>query len=143
TLHSQSCASSRASRLSEEDEEDEEDKEEKEDEEDKEDDEDGSEGDAVDEEDELHGGADREDDGAPDSYKTGPVPADIQERAHTLYKMFQEEMHSLAKECNKSLNVLFTLVGHGPAVQHCFKPNRWSAFQAWWSVHGDRSKPED
>ncbi|KAG6824205.1 hypothetical protein H0H92_007649 [Tricholoma furcatifolium] len=57
--------------------------------------------------------------------------------------MFQEEMHSLAKECNKSPDVLFTLVGHGPAVRHRFKPNRWSAFQAWWSVHGDRSKPKD
>ncbi|KAG6823433.1 hypothetical protein H0H92_010249, partial [Tricholoma furcatifolium] len=86
-----------------------------EDQEDKEDNEDDGEGGVVDEDDEEHGSADGEDNGGPDSYKTRPVPADIQERVHTLYKMFQEEMHSLAKECNKSPDVLFSLVGHGPA----------------------------
>ncbi|KAG6806638.1 hypothetical protein H0H92_010568, partial [Tricholoma furcatifolium] len=117
TLHAQSRASSRASRLSEEDQEDKEDNEddEEDNEDDEEDNEDDGEGGVVDEDDEEHGGADGEDNGGPDSYKTGPVPADIQERAHALYKTFQEEMHSLAKECNKSPDVLFSLVGHGPA----------------------------
>ncbi|KAG6806365.1 hypothetical protein H0H92_011585, partial [Tricholoma furcatifolium] len=155
TLHAASRAPSRASQASEEAEEDEDGDEDEDDEDEDEEDGDGdrdgdnegegdqmgSESGALGEEDEEVG-ADGEDDD-PDSYTSGPIPIEIQERAHAVYKTFQEEMHGLAKECNKSPDVLFTLVGHGPAVRHRFKPNRWSAFQAWWSVHGDRSKPKD
>ncbi|KAG6809122.1 hypothetical protein H0H92_001478 [Tricholoma furcatifolium] len=138
TLHAASRAPSRASQASDEADDDDDD----------DDDEEGDEEGEEDEEDDQMGGesgalGEEDEEGDPESYKSGPIPVEIQEHAHALYKTFQEEMHGLAKECNKSPDVLFTLVGHGPAVRHRFKPNRWSAFQAWWSVHGDRSKPKD
>ncbi|KAG6807291.1 hypothetical protein H0H92_008084, partial [Tricholoma furcatifolium] len=43
-----------------------------------------------------------DDDNGAHAYKPGPLPAEIQERAHELYKQFQEGIQGLAKECGKS-----------------------------------------
>ncbi|KAG6824565.1 hypothetical protein H0H92_006450 [Tricholoma furcatifolium] len=67
----------------------------------------------------------------------------IQEHAHELYKQFQEGIQGLAKECGKSTDVIFNIVGYGPRVRHRPKPNRWSAFLAHYSVYGERKKPKD
>ncbi|KAG6809093.1 hypothetical protein H0H92_001643, partial [Tricholoma furcatifolium] len=83
-----------------------------------------------------------EEDNAEHAYKPGPVPAEVQERAHELYRQFQEGIQDLAKECGKSTDVIFNIVGYGPRRKHRPRPNRWSAFQAHFSLYGARKKPK-
>ncbi|KAG6913114.1 hypothetical protein DXG01_009575 [Tephrocybe rancida] len=75
-------------------------------------------------------------------FKSGPVPDQAKEHAFAIHAEFEKQIQDLAAEIGKAPQLLFSLMGEGPLPSRC-APNRWSTFEAWYGVNGEKKKSED
>ncbi|KAJ7463381.1 hypothetical protein FB451DRAFT_1404023 [Mycena latifolia] len=80
-----------------------------------------------DDDDEQH----EDDDAAQGSFKPGPVPADIRQRAVAAHDTFLATIKSLAEECGKSPNTLHQLAGSVIKTSRGSSP--WNVWQSWYA----------
>ncbi|KAJ7450466.1 hypothetical protein FB451DRAFT_1410436 [Mycena latifolia] len=72
-----------------------------------------------------------DDDAAQGSFKPGPVPADIRQRAVAAHDTFLATIKSLAEECGKSPNTLHQLAGSVIKTSQGSSP--WNVWQSWYA----------
>ncbi|RDB16027.1 hypothetical protein Hypma_003468 [Hypsizygus marmoreus] len=82
------------------------------------------------------------DDATGSSFKPGPIPDAAKDAAFIAHAEYQRRMQQIANEYKKPVRLLYQLVGQGVSVPR-FSLNGWNAFQAWYGVHGDETKPKD
>ncbi|KAG6905019.1 hypothetical protein DXG01_005598 [Tephrocybe rancida] len=73
--------------------------------------------------------------------KLGPVPDQAKEHAFAIHAEFEKQIQDLATEIGKAPQLLFSLVGEGP-LPSCSAPNRWSAFEAWYGINGEKKSKD-
>ncbi|KAG6912859.1 hypothetical protein DXG01_011513, partial [Tephrocybe rancida] len=75
-------------------------------------------------------------------FKSGPIPKQAKQHAFAIHANFEKQIQDLAAEIGKAPQLLFSLVGEGPLLSHRAL-TRWSAFKAWYGVHGEIKKPKN
>ncbi|RDB27719.1 hypothetical protein Hypma_003284 [Hypsizygus marmoreus] len=75
------------------------------------------------------------------SFKPGPIPEAAKNAVFIAHADYQCRMQDIANEYKKPVNALYQLVGQALPVPR-FTINGWNAFQVWYGINGDETKPK-
>jgi hypothetical protein len=74
-------------------------------------------------------------------HKSGPLSKAAKEAAFAAHREYLDKLEALASEYDKPLKLFLRLVAQDVKSSHRLNP--WSAFQHWYSRHGDVKKTKD
>ena len=74
-------------------------------------------------------------------HKSGPLPKAAKEAAFAAHQEYRDKLEALASEYDKPLKLFLRLVAQEVKSSHRLNP--WSAFQHWYSRHGDVKKTKE
>ena len=74
-------------------------------------------------------------------HKSGPLLKAAKEATFAAHQEYLDKLEALASEYNKPLKLFLQLVAQDVKSNHHLNP--WSAFQHWYSRHGDVKKTKD
>ncbi|RDB25589.1 hypothetical protein Hypma_006942 [Hypsizygus marmoreus] len=75
------------------------------------------------------------------AFKPGPVPEAAKDAIFIAHADYQRRMQEIANEFKKPVSALYQLVGQALPVPR-FSINGWNAFQVWYGVNGEETKPK-
>ncbi|RDB18747.1 hypothetical protein Hypma_014606 [Hypsizygus marmoreus] len=82
------------------------------------------------------------DDDAEHAFKPGPVPEVAKDAVFIAHAEYQRRIQDIANEYKKPVSAMYQLVGQALPVPR-FTINGWNAFQVWYGVNGDETKPKE